>query len=124
MTITAPRPVRRVTTYEPVTIIPARDGWRAVFIGSPGEDPGYAAEPLTGWGIFEVTEKPASGTTGPVYRWGRQIHGIVALEDEVTAAPAAADNFWRYLRPGDELTDEEVTAEQDARNQVWKAGVQ
>jgi hypothetical protein len=107
---------RRVTVYEPVSIIAAEYGWRAVFIGSPGtEPPGYLAEPLIGWGIFRVTEKPASGSNGPVIQCGLQMHGIVALEDEVNAAPAAAANFWRYLPPGDELTAAEVTREQRGR---------
>lgn len=112
---------RRITSYEPLSLIAAEPGWRAVFIGRPGDGaPGYAAEPLIGWGIFDVTERPPRGVTGPTHHHGRQVHGIVALEDEVNAAPAAAANFWRYLAPGDELTPEEVTAEQDARHDPWK----
>jgi len=115
---------RRITVYEPLSMIAAEHGWRAAFIGGPGDDgPGYVAEPLIGWGIFDVTERPAAGQTGPTHHHGRQVHGIVALEDEVNAAPAAAANFWRYLAPGDELTEGEVTAEQEARAGHWKGVV-
>jgi hypothetical protein len=115
---------RRVISYEPLNLIAAEPGWRAAFIGHLGDDPGYAAEPLIGWGIFDVTERPARGTTGPTIHHGRQMHGIVALEDEVNAAPAAAANFWRYLPPGGELAPEEVTRELDARYKPWPEGTQ
>lgn len=110
------RQTRRITSYEPLSMIAAEPGWRAVFIGRPGDDvPGYAAEPLIGWGIFDVTERPATGQTGPTHHHGRQVHGIVALEDEVNAAPAAAANFWRYLPPGDELSPDDVKQEMNGR---------
>jgi hypothetical protein len=124
MTITRDerRAARRITTYEPLSLITAEPGWRAVFIGRPGDGgPGYAAEPLIGWGIFDVNERPPRGVTGPTTHLGRQVHGIVALEDEVNAAPAAAANFWRYLAPGDELELEEVAAEHSARYQPGAA---
>ena len=109
------RETRRVTVYEPVQLITAEHGWKAVFIGEPGSPaPGYSAEPLIGWGVFRVTERPAGSGTGPTHFLGIQVHGLVALEDTVAPAPAAAANFWRYLPPGDALEPDYVTQIQHA----------
>jgi hypothetical protein len=101
------REPRRVTVYEPVSMIAAEPGWRAVFTLNgiePGE-PGQGVRPLIGWGIYHVTERPAAGETGPTHNCGQQVHGIVATG--AVAVPALqAGEFRAYLAPGEPMPRE------------------
>ena len=64
-------------TYEPVSLAPA-DGWRAVYmLGSGDGESGWHANALVAWGVFEVTERPTSGSTASERRVGREIHGVI-----------------------------------------------
>ncbi|MBO0808961.1 MAG: hypothetical protein J2P32_11760 [Actinobacteria bacterium] len=109
------------TEYEPVSISPAEPGWRAVYIHDPAEsDPGWSADPLIAWGVFEVTTRPAEGSSARVDRQGRQILGVIF--DDYAQCPEEVSNFWRYLRPGaPDPTSAEVAAEQQRRAELAEA---
>lgn len=91
---------RTYTTYEPVSLTAAPPGWRAAYIHPPDEgEPGWSADPLIAWAVWEVTERPVQGSTAPEKARGREIHGVI-YDGWVQAVPETA-NFWKYLAPGD-----------------------
>ena len=100
--------------YSPVSLSPA-DGWRAIYLHEPDEgEPGWSAEPLIGWGVFDVTHHPVRGESGLPTEPVREIHGVAMQDTAFCVADVA--NFWRYAAPGDsDPTDEEVAAERARR---------
>jgi hypothetical protein len=113
-------------TYEPVSLAPA-DGWRAVYVLDPGEgEPGWQADALIAWGVFEVTERPVAGSAAPERRVGREIHGVIIDGWAPPGQPgpvtpgfspmcvAEVANFWRYLGPGEPDPDPAEVAKAQA----------
>jgi hypothetical protein len=108
------------TTYEPVSISPAADGWRAAYIHDPDEGAGWSAEPLIAWAVYEVTTNPVQGSTALEQSHGRQILGVIFAEGYAQCAQEAS-SFWYYLAPGDpDPSRAQVVAEQAER---WPPGI-
>lgn len=109
------------TTYEPVSLSPAANGWRAAYIHDPDErGPGWSAEPLIAWAVWEVITRPREGSTTRPRSEGRRILGVV-FADSYAQCAEEISNFWRYLAPGDaDPSPAEVAAEQ---HRHWPPGV-
>ena len=105
-------------TYEPVSLSTAAPGWRAAYILDPDEgEPGWHAEPLIAWAVYKVTTRPFKGSAALEQSEGRQIHGVVF--NGWAHAPEEADDFWRYLQPGDpDPSPDEVATEQARRAEL------
>jgi hypothetical protein len=98
-------------------MVPAQPGWQALFLGSDGDSaPGWTAEPVIAWGIFQVTDV-SDGRT----RVSREIIGVAVLEapEPVTAVR----NFWFYLAPGaPEPTPQETQIAREAASEYQRQG--
>jgi hypothetical protein len=103
--------------YSPIGLSPA-EGWRAIYIHMPDEGaPGWSADSLIAWGVFEVTERPIKGNPAPQGETTREIHGVVM--DDYAHCVEETENFWRYNAPSDpDPTLEEVEAEQARRAEL------
>jgi hypothetical protein len=110
------------TDYQPVSLSPAADGWRAAYIDNPEDDAlgvGWSADPLIAWAVYEVTVRPVEGSTARERKLGREIHGVVF--GDYPQCPEEMSNFWRYLKPGEpDPSPAEVSAEQARR---WPPGI-
>src|SRR6266487_3769092 len=65
---------RTYRTFEPVSLGTAAPGWRAIYIHEPSEgEPGWSANPLIAWAIYQVTTRPVKGSAARERSEGRQI---------------------------------------------------
>jgi hypothetical protein len=94
---------------EPLSMIPAAPGWRAVFLSHRA--PGWRAEPLIAWVLYEFT-----GDTGPF----REICPAVLSADGQARDPGDLPFFWYIARPGDPDPAPQEAAAEHAVRAKWK----
>ena len=111
---------RTYRTFEPASLGTAAPGWRAIYIHEPSEgEPGWSANPLIAWAIYQVTTRPIKGSVARERNEGRQILGVVLDEGTWAMCPEEAVNFWRYLGPDEpDPSPAEVQAEQTRRAEL------
>jgi hypothetical protein len=94
--------------YSPVSLSPA-DGWRVIYLEPDEDEPGWWADPLIAWGVFEVIYE-----NGVPDVQGREIHGVIM--GDYAQCVEESGKFWRYAPPGaSDPTPEEVQAERTSR---------
>lgn len=85
-------------------IIPAAEGWRAVY----REDGGTFEAPVICWALAEEESHDVNGRGAIVHREPPApfVIGLVAMGGEAALCDAEAKNFIRYLGPGQKLAED------------------
>jgi hypothetical protein len=84
-------------TFRPLSLMPAADGWRALYLGAQD----YEVVPLVAWGVFEEAGGPSvpdSGISGVVAdrTYPHRVRYLIRAEDRL----ASTFPFAGYLAPG------------------------
>lgn len=108
-----------VSTTQPLSMIPAEPGWRAIWANGTG----WSEAPIVGWAVTEAVAETEYGEISPDTNhpgWRPTSVEAVTIDPElgpVVGEPTAA-NSTLYVAPDDDLPDDAYSAELWANHQA------